>query len=243
MFPSIRRRFPTFARASRRGGGLARSRSGERTAGSAVARAPVQRIDGDPRDPDCIPAPEPAIRDIALCRVALVSESVRKAPPEENPEIQLPGSITAHGRLKNVVARPDDAPATEASAATPADEIRSGTRPRGVPRGRPGAGVSRSFTAANGPVLHNRGAMTGATVRIVLEQEGAAGGPDFWASVPNPTTVAVIEAVWRGEVVALGSAAEAIAGLDPHARGSGEQGARRGCRSSGRRSSGAIRGA
>ena len=70
--------------------------------------------------------------------------------------------------------------------------------------------------------------MTGATVRIVLEQAGAGGEPDFGAPVPNPTTVVAIEAAWRGEVVALGSPAEAIAGLDPHDRGSGEQGARRG---------------
>ena len=99
---------------------------------------------------------------------------------------------------------------------------------------------SRSFTPANGAVLRPVGVVMRVTVHIVLEQAGAGGGPDFGAPVPNPTTVAAIEAVWRGEVVALGSAAEAIAGLDPHARGSGEQGARRGCRSSGRRSSGAI---
>ena len=163
-----------------------------------------------------------------LYRVAFVSESVRKTLREENAEIQLPGSITEHGRLKNVVARPDDAPATEMSAATPATEKRNGTRPRGVPRGPPGAGVSRSFTAANGPVLRPVGAVMRVTVRIVLEQAGAAGGPDFAPPVPNPTTVVAIEAAWRGEVVALGSPAEAIAELDPDDRGSGERGGRRG---------------
>ena len=174
------------------------------------------------------PRPEPAIRDIALCRVALVSESVRKAPPEETPEIQLPGSITAHGRLTNFVARPDDASATEVSAATPAAETHNGTRPRDFPRGPSSAGVSWSFTAANGPVPRPVGAMTGGTVRIVLEQADAGGGPDFGAPVPNPTTVVAIEAAWPGEVVALGGAAEAIAGLEPVDRGSGEQGGRRG---------------
>ena len=61
---------------------------------------------------------------------------------------------------------------------------------------------------------------------IVLEQPSAGGGLDFGAPVPNPTTVAAIEAVWRGEVIALDSPAEAIAGLDPDDRGSGEQGGR-----------------
>ena len=69
--------------------------------------------------------------------------------------------------------------------------------------------------------------MTGVTVRIVLEQAGAGGGPDFGAPVPIPTTVAAIEAAWRGEVVALRSPAEAIAALDPDDQGSGEQGGRR----------------
>ena len=43
----------------------------------------------------------------------------------------------------------------------------------------------------------------------------AAGcGPDFAALVPNPTTVAAIEAARRGEVVELGTPAEAIAELN-----------------------------
>ena len=52
------------------------------------------------------------------------------------------------------------------------------------------------------------------TVRIVLEQVAAGCGPDFGALVPNPTTVAAIEAARRGEVVELGTPAEAIAELN-----------------------------
>ena len=52
------------------------------------------------------------------------------------------------------------------------------------------------------------------TVRIVLEQAAAGCGPDFAALVPNPTTVEAIEAERRGEVVELGTPAEAIAELN-----------------------------
>ena len=52
------------------------------------------------------------------------------------------------------------------------------------------------------------------TVRIVLEQAAAGCGPGFGALVPNPTTVAAIEAARRGEVVELGTPAEAIAELN-----------------------------
>ena len=51
-------------------------------------------------------------------------------------------------------------------------------------------------------------------VRIVLEQAAAGCGPDFGALIPNPTTVEAIEAARRGEVVELGTPAEAIAELD-----------------------------
>ena len=54
------------------------------------------------------PRPEPAIRDIPLCRLALAPENVRKTPPDESSEIQLRASIKAHGLLKNLVARPDE---------------------------------------------------------------------------------------------------------------------------------------
>ena len=51
------------------------------------------------------------------------------------------------------------------------------------------------------------------TMRIVLEQ--AAGcGPDFGALVPNATSVEAIAAARRGEVVELGSPAEALAELN-----------------------------
>ena len=52
------------------------------------------------------------------------------------------------------------------------------------------------------------------TVRIVLEQAATGCGPDFGALVPNPTTVAAIEAARRGEVVELGTPADAIAELN-----------------------------
>ena len=52
------------------------------------------------------------------------------------------------------------------------------------------------------------------TVCIVLEQAAAGCGPDFGALVPNPTTAAAIEAARRGEVVELGTPAEAIAELN-----------------------------
>ena len=54
------------------------------------------------------PRPEPAIRDIPLCRLALAPENVRKTPPDESAETQLRASIKAHGLLKNLVARPDE---------------------------------------------------------------------------------------------------------------------------------------
>ena len=52
--------------------------------------------------------PEPAIRDIPLCRLALAPENVRKTPPDEAAQFQLQASIAAHGLLKNLVARPDE---------------------------------------------------------------------------------------------------------------------------------------
>ena len=51
-------------------------------------------------------------------------------------------------------------------------------------------------------------------MRIVLEQAAAGCGPDFGALVPNATTVAAIKAARRGEVVELGSPADALAELD-----------------------------
>ena len=54
------------------------------------------------------PTPEPAIRDIPLCRLALAPENVRKTPPDAAAEAQLRASITAHGLLENLVARADE---------------------------------------------------------------------------------------------------------------------------------------
>ena len=51
-------------------------------------------------------------------------------------------------------------------------------------------------------------------VRIVLKQAAAGCGPDFGALVPNPTTVAAMEAARRGEVVKLGTPEEATAELN-----------------------------
>ena len=52
--------------------------------------------------------PEPAIRDIPLCRLALAPENVRKTPPDESAQAQLQASIAAHGLLENLVVRPDE---------------------------------------------------------------------------------------------------------------------------------------
>ena len=62
--------------------------------------------------------------------------------------------------------------------------------------------------------LAEQGLMIGDTVRIVLKQAAAGCGPDFGALVPNPTTVAAIEAARRGEVVELGTREEAITELN-----------------------------
>ena len=94
------------------------------------------------------------------------------------------------------------------------------------------AGVYGRFTVANGPVPHHVGVMMKVTVRvdverrvrdeaarqlaaqgltidhpvrIVLAQAAAGCAPDLGALVPNPITVAAIEAARRGEVVELGT--------------------------------------
>ena len=54
------------------------------------------------------PPPEPAIRDIPLCRLALAPENVRRTPPDEAADAQLRASIAAHGLLENLVARADE---------------------------------------------------------------------------------------------------------------------------------------
>ena len=62
--------------------------------------------------------------------------------------------------------------------------------------------------------LATQGLTIGDTVRIVLEQAAAGCGPDLGVLVPNPTTLEAIEAARRGEVVELGTPAEAIAELN-----------------------------
>ena len=62
--------------------------------------------------------------------------------------------------------------------------------------------------------LSAQGLTIGDTPRIVLEPAAAGCGPDFAALMPNPTTVAAIEAARRGEVVELGTPEEAIAELN-----------------------------
>ena len=62
--------------------------------------------------------------------------------------------------------------------------------------------------------LAEQGLTIDETVRIVLEQTAAGCGPDFGALVPNATTVEAIEAARRGEVVELGTPAEALAELN-----------------------------
>ena len=62
--------------------------------------------------------------------------------------------------------------------------------------------------------LAEQGLTIDETVRIVLEQTAAGCGPDFGALVPNATTAQAIEAARRGEVVELGTPAEALAELN-----------------------------
>ena len=62
--------------------------------------------------------------------------------------------------------------------------------------------------------LAEQGLTIAQTMRIVLEQAAAGCAPDFGALVPNATTVEAIEAARRGEVVELGSPADALAELN-----------------------------
>ena len=52
------------------------------------------------------------------------------------------------------------------------------------------------------------------TVRIVLEQAAAGSKPSFAPLVPNRMTVQAIEAARRGELVELGTPAQALAELN-----------------------------
>ena len=73
----------------------------------AVSRAPVHPST-EIRMNHIAPPPEPAIRDIPLCQLALAPENVRKTPPDEAADAQLIASIKSHGLLENLVARADD---------------------------------------------------------------------------------------------------------------------------------------
>ena len=63
--------------------------------------------------------PEPLIREIPLCRLALAPENVRKTPPDDFAQVQLRASIKAHGLLENLVARADGSRTRTASNASP----------------------------------------------------------------------------------------------------------------------------
>ena len=54
------------------------------------------------------PPPEPAVREIPLCQLALAPENVRKTPPDQAADAQLVASIKSHGLLENLVVRPDE---------------------------------------------------------------------------------------------------------------------------------------
>ena len=73
-----------------------------------AAFAPPIRSSMETRMNHTAPPPEPLIREIPLCRLALAPENVRKTPPDEFAEEQLRASIKAHGLLENLVARADE---------------------------------------------------------------------------------------------------------------------------------------
>ena len=73
-----------------------------------AASAPPIRPSMEIRMNHIAPPPEPAIRDIPLCQLALAPENVRKTSPDEAADAQLIASIKSHGLLENLVARADD---------------------------------------------------------------------------------------------------------------------------------------
>ena len=52
------------------------------------------------------------------------------------------------------------------------------------------------------------------TMRIMLEQAAVGCGPDFSAVIPNRTTIDAVEAARRGDLVELGTPAQALAELN-----------------------------
>ena len=77
-----------------------------------AASAPPIRPSMEIRMNHIAPPPEPAIRDIPLCQLALAPENVRKTSPDEAADAQLIASIKSHGLLENLVVRTDE-PATD----------------------------------------------------------------------------------------------------------------------------------
>ena len=53
------------------------------------------------------PTHESAIRSIALDRLFIAPENVRKTPPDAVAEAEMKASIATHGLLENLVARSD----------------------------------------------------------------------------------------------------------------------------------------
>ena len=94
--------------------------------------------------------PEPLIREIPLCRLALAPENVRKTPPDDFAEEQLRASIKAHGLLENLVARADgtDTDGIECFAV-----VAGGRHPRGAEGARRRRHVPRRPSGA----LQDRG--------------------------------------------------------------------------------------
>ena len=56
---------------------------------------------------DTAPTHQPAIRPIALDRLAIAPENVRKTPPDAAAEAELKASIAGHGLIENLVVRSD----------------------------------------------------------------------------------------------------------------------------------------
>ena len=81
------------------------------------------------------PPPDPVIRDIPLCRLALAPENVRKTPPDDIAEAQLRASISSHGLLENLIARADGA---DADGGERFAVVAGGRRPRGIEGARRG---------------------------------------------------------------------------------------------------------
>ena len=73
-----------------------------------AAFAPPIRSSMETRMNHTAPPPEPLIREIPLCRLALAPENVRKTSPDEAADAQLIASIKSHGLLENLIARADE---------------------------------------------------------------------------------------------------------------------------------------